>query len=339
MGLPSFFYKIILSARSYVYKKGLKKPCTLPAKVISVGNLTLGGTGKTPLVISIASELKERHYKPCVLTRGYKGRVKDTRLSTHDIKAFSDAKCVGDEAALMACRLGDIPVVKDKNRFLGGIFALGKLGTNAVDVFILDDGYQHWSLTRDMDILLIDASNPFGNGKLFPEGILREPLESMNRADIIIITKTDMVPEDEKNLIKNKIKLYNPDVTVYMSYYEPASLVDVSGALHPLGNLKNRKAYVFSALANPYYFESMLKSQGIDIVKSRKFRDHHFYSQRDVSTIQKEAEGVNIITTEKDMVKLKELELPENIYSLRVEFVIERDFYDRIADIFPDKND
>jgi tetraacyldisaccharide 4'-kinase len=320
-----------------VYKKGLKKPGTLPAKVISVGNITLGGTGKTPLVISIALEMKKRHRKPCVLTRGYKGRVKDTRLSTQDMKTFSDAMLVGDEAALMACRLGDIPIVKDKNRFLGGIFALGQLGPNAVDVFILDDGFQHWALTRDIDILLIDATNPFGNGRLFPEGTLREPLESLGRADVIVISKSDMVREDVITVIEKKIKQYNSEAPVYTAHFDPASLVDVSGTLHNLDNLKNRKAYVFSALANPYYFESMLKSQGIDIVKSRKFRDHHYYTQRDVNTIEKEAGEVNIITTEKDMVKLRKLTVQMNMYSLRVDFVIDRGFYNRVFDIFPKK--
>jgi tetraacyldisaccharide 4'-kinase len=330
LALLSFFYRGILSVREFMYKKGFKKPKRLPAKVISIGNLTLGGTGKTPAVIAVANEAVKRLYKPCVLTRGYRGREKGPCLSSRDRNHFLKTELVGDEAVLMAYRLNDIPVVKGRNRFLSGVYAIGELGNDAVDLYILDDGFQHWQLHRDMDILLIDATKPFGNGRLFPEGSLREPLDAIGRADVAVITKSDAADGDDLREIEKRIKQFNQDAPVYTAHHEPVLLVHSTGRTSYTGALNNREVYVFSGIANPSYFASLLEKQGADIVKFRSFRDHHFYTQRDMKKIAKEARGLDIITTEKDMVKLKDLDLPDNIYALRVEFKVENGFYDYI---------
>jgi len=199
LGLFSFIYRLGLSCH-----KLLSKPHKLPVKVISIGNITLGGTGKTPAVISVAKAAKNRGLSPCVLTRGYKAKSGGTCFISKGEGPFISAADAGDEAYLMAEILRDIPVVKGKNRYEAGLLAMkeyfGKFETPdqtsdrqpEAPVFILDDGFQHWGLQRDIDIVLIDAANPFGNKRLFPEGMLREPLTALKRAHVIILTKSDI---------------------------------------------------------------------------------------------------------------------------------------------------
>lgn len=343
MGLLSAIYSAALSGRKLFYKTGFKKTKKLPAKVISIGNLTLGGTGKTPAVIAVAQEAKNQGFKPCILTRGYKGKAKGPCLITRN-ELNDRAKnslpvtrhlslLFGDEPLLMAYRLEKIPVVKGKNRFLAGIYALGEFGSDAINMFILDDGFQHWGLYRDVDILLIDAANPFGNGKLFPEGILREPLNSIKRADTIVITKADIVSKELIQASIQRIKLYNPEASIYTASHKPTALVDASGESKSLDSLKNKRIYVFTGIADPSYFKALLKSKGADIIQFKTFRDHYNYKQRDINKMKKEASGLEIITTEKDLVKIKELKLPKNISALRIEFSIGEAFYDHIFDI------
>jgi tetraacyldisaccharide 4'-kinase len=207
---------------------------------------------------------------------------------------------------------------------------VGELGVDSINMFILDDGFQHWGLHRDIDILLVDATNPFGNEKLFPEGILREPLSSMKRADIIVITKADAVDNEVITAIKQKIKQYNLEAPVYTASHKPTALISASGETKTLESLKDKRIYVFAGIANPSYFIALLKSQRADIIKFKKFGDHYNYTRRDINKIKKEVGNLEIVTTEKDLVKLKELELPENIFALRVDFSIDNSFYNHI---------
>lgn len=333
MGLLSAIYSTALSGRRLIYKTGFKKPKKLPAKVISIGNLTLGGTGKTPAVIALAQEAKKRGFNPCILTRGYKGKAKSPCLVGKDKNPLLKTYLVGDEPLLMAYRLEKIPIVKAKNRYLAGIYALGELGLDAIDMFILDDGFQHWGLHRDIDILLINAANPFGNGKLFPEGILREPLKAIGRAHIVVLTKTDMACNEVVKAANLEIKQHNPDADLYMSFHKSTAIVNISGEIKNVDSLKHAPIYAFTGIANPSHFKALLVSKGADIKKFKAFRDHYIYKQRDISKIIQDAAGLEIITTEKDLVKLKELEPSENISALRIEFSIDDTFYDHIFDI------
>lgn len=353
MGLLSALYSSALACRSFIYAN-FKRPRRLPAKVVSVGNLTLGGTGKTPAVIAIAQEAKKRGLMPCILTRGYKGKSKGPCF----VKLAGAGPCAcpgqpqgvapakkgqgidseyictdaGDEPVLMAERLKDVPIVKCADRYKGGQFALNSLPVTRHPslLFILDDGFQHWNLHRDIDILLLDASNPFGNEKLFPEGSLREPLRSMRRAHVIVLTRADTVSDKTIAELTRKIKQYNPDAPVFTASHKPASLVNASGETKNYGMLKNNKVYAFAGIANPSYFSNMLVSRGAKVVSLASFRDHHLYKQRDIDKIEAEAKDSDIITTEKDLVKLKGLRLPENLFALRIEFEIEDRFYDII---------
>lgn len=327
MGLLSAIYSLIISGRRFIYSAGLKETRVLPKKVISAGNLTLGGTGKTPAVISLAKDAKKRGFKPCILTRGYKGKAKGPVFVSSGKKPVLSVYDAGDEPALMARKLEEVPIVIGKCRYCAGLFALDNC---AIDLFILDDGFQHWGVHRDVDIIFIDATNPFGNGKLFPEGILREPVMAIGRAHVIVITKTDAVPQEQLSAITGELKQSNAGAPIYLSVYSPVSLVNVSGEIKDIESLRNTEVYAFAGIANPSYFKTMLAFRGVKVVKLKEFRDHYIYKQKDIDIIVKEASGLTIITTEKDMVKLSNLKLPANVFALGIEFSIDGEFYNYI---------
>lgn len=338
MGILSALYRSGLSIRRFLYEKGLKQRKTLPVKVISIGNLTLGGTGKTPAVIALVEEAKKRGFNPCILTRGYRGKAKGPCFI--DRKQIPDPTIYGDEPLLMAERLKDVPIVKCGDRYKGGIFALNSLPLNLYSslLFIIDDGFQHWKLHRDIDILLIDATDPFSNGRLFPEGRLREPLDSIKRTDIIVITRIDMVNKESTSMIIERIKQYNLNAHIYTASHKPIALLNVSGKMRDIGLLNGKDVYAFAGIANPFHFKSMLLSIGANVVRFKTFMDHYNYKQQDIDGIIKEANNLNIITTEKDMVKLKGFKLSENIYALRIDFLIGETFYNYIFGGYNVKN-
>jgi tetraacyldisaccharide 4'-kinase len=311
------------------------KPNRLPAKVICVGNLTLGGTGKTPAVIAIAREAKKMDLNPCILTRGYKGKAPDISFVSRGEGPLMGPIEAGDEAYLMAETLKSVTVIKGKDRFRAGIAAfdnaqLAIVNLQAPTLFILDDGFQHWKLHRDVDVVLIDATNPFGNERLFPEGIMREPFDALKRAHIIVITKSDMAVPGAVTAVTRKIKQYNPDIPIYTASHSPAGLRNASGDVTGLELLQGKRFYAFSGIANPVYFQSILVKCGAHIVESKNFRDHHDYKQSDIDKIKSDAMGLDIITTEKDLVKLRGLDNTDNIRALKIEFSIEQDFYDNL---------
>ena len=335
MGPLSAIYNLALKCRRYCYDH-LSKPDRLPAKVISIGNITLGGTGKTPAVIALAREARKRGLNPCVLTRGYKGKAKDTCFISKGEGPLLNAEQAGDEAFLMAETLRGVTIVKGADRFRAGIMALEYDQLAIVNLpqsrlFLLDDGFQHWRLHRNIDVVLIDATNPFGNGRLFPEGTMREPFSALERADIILITKSDVAGEWTVYDITDKISKYS-SAPVFKAFHKPSAIVNSDGESEVPGTVENKKIYAFAGIANPAYFQASLRSMGSDISGFRKFRDHHHYTQKDINEIRREAGGHMIITTEKDLVKLRELELPENVSALKIEFSVDDAFYDHLFD-------
>jgi tetraacyldisaccharide 4'-kinase len=308
--------------------------------VVSIGNLTTGGTGKTPAVMSIALEAKKRGFNPCILTRGYKGKTKETCFVSKGNGAILNAAEAGDEGFLMAELLQDIPVMKGSKRYESGLLALREYfdyPQNPIPeprplspLFILDDGFQHWALKRDIDVVLIDATNPFGNGKLLPEGALREPLSALKRADIIILTKADMTTKESISHTTEKITEYNQQAPTFSASHKPVELINMAGEIRQLNTLFNKRIYTFAAIANPVYFQSLLRSHGAQIVQSREFRDHHSYKQKDMDDLKSDAMGLDIITTEKDLVKFRGLKVPANVYALRIEFSVDDDFHDNL---------
>jgi len=328
LGLLSALYNLGLACRTFAYKQ-FKKPGRLPVKVISIGNITLGGTGKSPAVIRLAEEAVKRGLQPCILTRGYKGRTKETCFVSNGKEILLKPGEAGDEAYLMAEKLKGIPVVKGSKRYEAGLYALSNLDKKP-SLMILDDGFQHIALERDIDVVLIDGTNPFGNEKLFPEGILREPLKAIKRADSIIITKSDQAGQETLSYIRDKIKTINPDLPVYISSHKPSRLINMSGATKELDYLANRKVYAFAGIANTEYFESTINKCGAEIAGFHRYRDHHLYSEKEMDKLKQEAAGLDIITTEKDLVKLKGFNVPDNLFALSIDFSVDNAFFDSI---------
>lgn len=344
----------------YSFKKSrsLKNWKRLPLKVISVGNITVGGTGKTPAVIAIAEEAMKRGYRPCILTRGYKGKAKGPCFISKGDGPLTGIDDSGDEASLMAERLKGIPIVKSKDRYEAGMFALKELTSQPSAIshrpllFILDDGFQHLSLHRDIDILLIDSTNPFGNKKLLPSGILREPLTEMKRADIIVLTKTPELQRKTSHLssehksgllpdrspLINEIRSYSPDAPLFISEHKPVYLRTFSGRKLPLDVISGKAVFAFCGIANPASFKDTLLRINAEVSDFMAFRDHYKYGRKDVCRITETAKKCNagwIVTTEKDIIKFEDFDLIENLVSLCIEFEIEEAFYEEIFSTGP----
>jgi tetraacyldisaccharide 4'-kinase len=319
-------YGLIIQLRLFSYHLGICTQRKLKTKVISVGNITVGGTGKTPLVIYLAKRLSERGENPAILTRGY-GRKKKEMVEltvelTEDIYQGLKWEDAGDEPLVMAGRLPQVPILVGKDRRASGHNAQQKFSSH---VLILDDGFQHLKLFRNLDILVIDATNPFGDGRLLPAGILREPLSSLKRADVFVLTKTDQT--SHKDELKKTLREFNPEAIVVESVYRIRSTVDfVSGTSVDPKGLENKKALVFSAIGNPSSFEKSLKTLKVRLLKHRTFRDHHPYKSKEISDLVREAKELKadfLITTEKDSVRIpliKETEIP--IYVLKIDLTV-----------------
>ncbi|NOZ25560.1 MAG: tetraacyldisaccharide 4'-kinase [Nitrospirae bacterium] len=299
----------------------------LDGRVLSIGNLTLGGTGKTPAAIAIAREAVRRQLRPCILTRGYRGHGRGAVIVSKGDKPLTSWVEAGDEAVLMAERLKGVWVIKDANRYRGGLIASNR------DLFILDDGFQHWRLHRDIDILIVDATNPFGNGRMIPLGSLREPVSEMKRADVIIISKTrGKVPG-----LEEIIRKHNERAPLFYADYRMEGLTSMEGKTMPPDTLRGKKVFAFSGIGNPSGFIAALSGLGAAVTGHKAFRDHHCYRDKEIAKIMKRAvedHAEMIITTEKDMVKLRELKPAArftDIFALKVSLDINGgEFYDII---------
>lgn len=324
----SLAYGLAVRIRSAAYAAGLFRTKRLPCRVISVGNITLGGTGKTPTVINIAGLLTQHGRRALVLSRGY-GRADESRVTVvSDGASFiADPASGGDEPALIAARLPQVPVVAGSDRHRAGIFALEHFQT---DIVVLDDGYQHIRLGRDLNIALIDGADPFGNGHLFPAGILREPLDALERAHIVIITREDQAA-DLAALRKTIGKRTTADI--FTARYAPRDVVNVrSGETLPLTSLRGAVIFAFAGIARPGALASLLRSLGAEVKDLRSFPDHHPYSRAEIERLVAMASDCRagmLVTTEKDGVRIRDM-APENLWALRIDLeVVERDAWEK----------
>lgn len=331
--LVSLPYGWAVRARTFLYSLGLFKTKQLPRPVISVGNITVGGTGKTPLVMALAKGLMERGIPTAILSRGYRGKKGSGPLVTDGQNILLAPEESGDEPFFMASVLKGIPVLIGKDRFKNGEMALERF---AVRGFLLDDGFQHLPLYRDFNIVLIDTHVGFGDGHLLPRGVLREPLSHLKRADIFLLTK--VTDSEQCESLDIMLKEIHPACPIFHSHYEPKGLIHPDGKVEPLHLFKGKKVLALSGIANPVYFSSLLRKCGMVVAGEMIFPDHHRYTARDLTSILgKVKEADWIVTTEKDMVKLKRLPLdPLPLLSLRIEMKIweEEDFFKRVMEVF-----
>lgn len=319
LSLIASIYGKLISVRNRLYDKGVLATFDLGARTISIGNITTGGTGKTPLVAYVAGLLADRGEKVCILTRGYGRKDAKRRVIVSDGETvLVDAATGGDEPVELARKLvgKNVVVIADADRVAAAEWAKRKFG---VTVFVLDDGFQHRRARRDVDIVCIDATNPFGGRKMLPAGRLREPLSGLQRADVIVITRTDLV-EDISDL-RSQISDHGSEAEVF------ESRTIMGGFSAPNGSKTGSQqglAFAFCGLGNPESFFEELRRSDIQLAGTMTFADHHCYSQNDIAEIVRAARGVGaelLLTTAKDAVKFSDLrfEMPCSVVEITVE--------------------
>ncbi len=312
----SVLYNAVTRTRLSLYRRGTFHSTKLDRPVISVGNITAGGTGKTPLVEWVARTLAAAGKKVCILTRGYGRENPDRMVIVSDgRKVLATPSEAGDEPFLLATNLtGVSAVISNADRVAAGNEAIKQFGA---DCFVLDDGFQHLRLQRDLNIVTIDATNPWGGGNLLPYGRLREPLSGLSRADVIVITRTDQVKE--LDAIHTEIRKHVPNIPVFQSQMRTSRITplsDSSGALVP-------PVAAFCAVGNP---QSFFNAVPYELAFEKSFADHHRYSQSEIDSLIDAATlaGANsLITTAKDAVKLRSLSFSLPCYVLEIELQIE----------------
>ena len=282
-------YEALVRLRNYGYDHSILTVKKASAPVISVGNLTLGGTGKTPLVAWLAHWFAQHNKKPAIISRGYK--AKTGQLS--------------DEAAELKILLPTVPHYANKQRIIAAREAI----TKGSDVLLLDDGFQHRQISRDLNLVTIDATDPFGCNRLFPRGLLREPLWGLKRADALVLTRTDQVSIKTRNEIQEQCFQFvgSHDKPWIETEHRPSNLRLVDGTTQPLKTLQDKRILSLSAIGNPAAFHRTLTTLGHEPVATLTFPDHHTYTTDDIHRISEETESVGaeiIVTTLKDLVKL-----------------------------------
>lgn len=301
-------YAAVMRARNLAFDAGWKESIDVGVPTISVGNLTAGGTGKSPAVCRLARELRYRSVRVALVSRGYKAGEHGTN----------------DEALELEERLPDVPHVQDPDRVAAARIAIDEL---ASQVILLDDAFQHRRIRRDWDIVLIDATNPFGYGALLPAGLLREPLSSLARAQTIVLSRADMIDKAERDAIRRQVERYAPAAEWSEAIHHPAEWRNSEGMTYAVGAQPFRRVAVVSAIGNPDAFRRTLTGVGLDVAEERIFPDHHRFTREDVTSLQAWAtklatDGVEaVVCTGKDLVKLS---LPTlgllPLWSLVIEF-------------------
>ncbi len=327
-GIVSEILKWLLYELSFVYgsalaiaRAGAKPYRPRGCKVISVGNITLGGTGKTPLVAAIARRFRQEGKKVVILSRGY----------------MTDAKTgIADEPEFYRKTLGGVPVITGRDRAASAKEAEAKYSPG---LLLLDDGFQHWNLARDLDIVTVDVNNPFGNGSLLPRGILREPVSSLKRAGVVVITKVlpDMSSLGKAEALKSRIRKENPGAQVFNASYCARRLYDATGGYETSPDAINGKQVaLLCAIGDPRSFEDTVVSTGAIAAARYYFIDHHIFNAAEIGRMMKECrdKGIDtIVTTEKDLPRIKNSgmapaltgEFGVRILALSVDLVIDKE--------------
>ena len=322
----SLLYWLVVELRAAAYKWGLIRSRKAAVPVISIGNIAAGGTGKTPIAIHIAQILRDNGLRPAVLSRGYKrkSKIQDQKQKTlvvsDGISVLCPAEEAGDEPFLMATRLlgkNDRPgaiVIVGRDRVAGAAKAV-ELGAQ---VIVLDDGFQHLRLKRDLDIVLLDSQRPYDNGWLLPAGMLREPKSALRRADAIVLTRC--------NNLNSEFRIQNSAAAVFKTRHKTGQPYRFAGGAAPgLEALKSSSIILFSGIARPESFEQSVRQAGLSYSAHLKYPDHHHYRPSHLARISKQAEGCDyLMTTEKDAARLPhgaDLGKPLLVLPVAIEFL------------------
>jgi len=313
LSVLSAIYGTLIRIRDIFYLSGIFSQKRLPCKVVSIGNITVGGTGKTPMTICLAEMLTGSGYKVVVVSRGYMGRVeKKGGIVSNGREILMGSDSSGDEPFMMAARLNNIPVVVGQNRYNSGLLAIRNFNP---EIILLDDGFQHRKLFRDIDLLLLDASCPFGNGRLIPRGVLREPVVSIKRADAFILTRSSSDNTEARNTI-NAVSNNQPVFEAYNAFYFFKAGKGGASNLasdfrnqvsEDFGSVAGKKVVAFSGIAGNDYFRKTLSGFKCDLQEFIGFPDHYRYTAGDMERISKsirDKEAGLVMTTEKDFARM-----------------------------------
>lgn len=309
LSLPAAIYGKIAETRNRLYDKGVLDTFDLGGPTYSIGNLTTGGTGKTPLVAYVADVLAARGERVCILTRGYGRKDPKKRVLVSDgEQILADTDTAGDEPIELAIKLGGKAIIiADPDRVSAAEWARRRFGVTA---FVLDDGFQHRRAIRDLDIVCVDATNPFGGGKMLPAGRLREPLSGLARADIVVITRADLVAQTRS--LRDEIEGLAPDAEIFESSNAITGYAPVNaGVPRPPEPLDVRHVFAFCGIGNPENFFLHLRNEHMNLAGTMIFADHYGYTQADVAAIEEAAKNAHadlLLTTAKDGVKLSKME-------------------------------
>lgn len=280
-------YGLIVRLRNFCYDKKWFISHKADVPVISVGNITTGGTGKTPFVIWLCNLLGQKGITCAILTRGYK----------------TQPEILSDEPALLAKSCPSSTIVVNPDRVAGAKKAVTEYNSA---VIVMDDGFQHRKLKRDIDIITVDATCPFGCERLLPAGLLREPISAVKRAHAAVITHADDIQQEQLSQIQQKIKTFNPNITIAQAAYKHPCAVGIKGLTLTIDQLKQKPVFAFCGIANPDNFLNSLKRLDINLLGSRIYNDHHEYKAQDVTDVYEQARYLGaelILTTQKDWVK------------------------------------
>lgn len=293
-------YAGAMRCRRWAYRKGLKKSYAAGVPVICVGNITTGGTGKTPMVAWVVQKLGSQGRTPAILTRGYRA---------------VDGK--SDEAELLS-QLTDARVVINPDRVAGARQAVDA----GADVLVMDDGYQHCRLRRDLDIVLIDATNPFGFNACLPRGLMREPLSALRNARAIVITRSDVLNDSQLEVLRKDLRRYAPAALICLAVHKPVAWISPTGQRESAEYLNGRKVFAFCGLGNPQAFFSTVALQGAALVGQVGLDDHTPYDPSLADRIQQQARQAGaeiLVTTQKDYVKISPQDWSMDLWQLAVE--------------------
>ena len=318
----SFIYSSLVAIRNFFYETKILSTKSLNCKVISIGNITVGGSGKTPTVEYLSNLLQSKGHKVGIISRGYKRKSKSTLVVTDGKKKPESWEHVGDEPFLLAHKLENIPIVVGTSRYKAGSMMIEKFQP---DVILIDDGFQHLSLHRDLDIVLVNSKDKRSDHKLIPSGKLREPISNLTKADLIIITKSNI--HAPSNYLINKIESFNRP-TIYNELQIDSLLQIKSNKINKLDKIANKKVYLFSALGDNESFKKIMGYTDAKIVGHSQYPDHYHYTLDDLNDIEQKATKCNaefLITTEKDLVKINPQNRKIDIYTVRMKMIFKPD--------------